>query len=159
MKLFFVIFAVLMVTVYPLKTDDSAKDIKQSPDYTSINRKNRASVVLISRHIARREGRKAVEKLLQGARETSSSSNSKYFQKHGNFETAIKDFKSLTPDDVMELEDNAITGTFIVEGTVGDRLLQVKQRGIRGSPSIEIQQMHVKSNNPFYMNYIISYVD
>ena len=160
MKIVLIIFTVTMVAVYALKRDGSVHEFKQqSKECLSFIRQARASVVLLSRHIARRDGRNAVEKMLRGARETTASANSKYFQKRGNFATAVREFKSLKPDDVLEHEENSITGTFVIDGTVGDRMVEVKQRGHWGWPSIEIKQMGVKPNNPFYMNYIISYVD
>ena len=160
MKLVAVIFIVPLAIIPALARIKNMAGLHQPYGEFQTNiRQKRGTVVLLSRHIRARDGKNAVKTILQGAREISASTNTKYFQKRGTFANAVREFKSLKPEDIMRREDNSLTDTFVIDGIVGDRLIEVKTRGYRGLPTVEIKQMGLKRNYPFYMNYVIQYVN
>ena len=162
MKIVGIIFATClpMTITHNLNREGSVRKLeKRSDEFPPVTRQARAAIYLLARKIRARDGKKVVETMLQGARETSASANTKYFQKRGTFAMAVREFHSLKPQKTMEMEINPLADTFIIDGIVGDRLIQVKTRGHRGLPSVEIKQLGVKPNTPFYMNYIIYYVN
>ena len=128
-----------------------------SRNNSTLFRRKRASA--ISRFVER-EGKRAVQKLLQGAEETPSNTYKfKSFQKSGGWDAALRDFLSIQPIGVIEYGGRYFDGINIdfLVGRVGDRNFLLKKQGRLGKPSIEI--IKLTPRYPHHLVDKITYVD
>ena len=150
----------LSATLPVLNAEMNLNDIKWfSRNNPSIFRRKRASVVYFPVRIAAREGKRAVQKLLQGAKETPSyTAEFKTFQKPGGYETALLDFRSLQPKGVIEFGGEKLgSGPDIIVGRVGDRNLILKKQGSFGKPSIDI--IKLRPDSAYHIMDILTYIN
>ena len=149
---------ILLLEVVPdLQTERAVVDIRRSSTGATIVRRKRGSVTYLPVVIAAREGKRAVQKLIQGAKETPSyAAEFKYFMKPGGFPRALQDFKQLRPKAVIEFGGDG-DGAEIMMGRVGDRKIVLKRRGGVGKPTIELIKLRPESTN--HIMDIVTYVD
>ena len=149
----------LSATLLVINTERNLNDIKWFlRNNPSIFRRKRASFVYLPVHIAAREGKRAVQKLLQGAKESPSYTfGFKNFEKPGGYETALQEFRSLEPKGVVEFGGFDGSDTDIIVGMVGDRNVILKKQGNLGKPCIDIIKLRPES--AYHVMDIITYVD
>ena len=83
-------------------------------------------MVYLPVRIATREGKRAVQKSLQEAKETPSyTSKFKNFQKSSSYETVLPEFRAIQPNGVIEFDREKFDGSTAAfkVGMVGDRNL------------------------------------
>lgn len=127
---------------------------------SSKSKEKRTSAYNFYMNFAAREGKRAVQKLLQGAEETPSYTYQfKSFQKSGGWEMALDDFQGIQLTNVAVYGGKYFDGINwdVMVGRAGDRNILLKKRGWSGKPSIEV--MKLTSPDPHHLSDIITYID
>ena len=151
-------YILLSATLHILLTERTTNDKRRiSSDDNSIIRRKRGSVVYLPVLIAKREGKRAFQKLIHGAKKTPSYTEEfKYFLKPGGFEKALQDFKLLRPKAVIEFGGDGDEAA-IWMGRVGDRKIILKKQGTTGTPTIELIKLRPEST--YHIMDVVTYVD
>lgn len=118
--------------------------------YLSGKRSRRAVPIILGE--AAILGMKAAKHLRRGAKRLLTDQKHRVYEKSGTFDRAVEDFFSAKPSDHHDFK--MPDGVYGKAGTVGDRLLVVRNKGATGEPTLDVikieKQEKVGKRKSFY---------